>query len=91
MARLAENKVRIYTETQVVSIAARNVNLKKKDGEEFQLAADLVLLCINAYPEDDLFHKLQGKINEVIAVGDAAGPGNLGTALRNATEAALKI
>jgi len=91
MARLVEKKVRIYIETKVVSIAACNVHLKKKDGQEFKLAADLVVLCINAHPEDDLFHELQGKIKEVVAVGDAASPGNLGTALRNATEAALKI
>jgi pyruvate/2-oxoglutarate dehydrogenase complex dihydrolipoamide dehydrogenase (E3) component len=62
MDRLAEKKVSIYTETQVVSIAARNVNLKKKDGDEFKLATDLVVLCINAHSEDDLFHELQGKV-----------------------------
>ena len=91
MARLVEKKVRIYTETQVLSIAACNVHLKKKDGQEFKLAVDLVVLCINAHSEDDLFHELQDKIKEVIAVGDAASPGNLGTALRNATDAAMKI
>jgi 2,4-dienoyl-CoA reductase-like NADH-dependent reductase (Old Yellow Enzyme family)/thioredoxin reductase len=91
MERLVEKKVRIYTETQVVSIATHNVLLKKKDGQEFKLAADLVVICINAHPQDDLFHELRGKIKEVIAVGDAASPGNLGKALRNATEVALKI
>ena len=91
LARLAEKNVQIYTETQVVSIEARKVRLKKKDGSEFRLQADLVVLGINAQSEDVLFHKLQDKVKEVIAVGDAASPGNLGAALRNATEAALKI
>jgi len=91
LARLAEKNVQIYTETQVVSIEARKVRLKKKDGSEFRLQADLVVLGINAQSEDVLFHRLPGKVKEVIAVGDAASPGNLGAALRNATEAALKI
>ena len=91
LARLADRNVQIYTETQVVSIEARKVRLKKKDGSEFRLQADLVVLGINAQPEDVLFHKLQDKVKEVIAVGDAASPGNLGAALRNATEVALKI
>ena len=91
LARLADRNVQIYTETQVVSIEARKVRLKKKDGSEFRLQADLVVLGINAQSEDVLFHKLQDKVKEVIAVGDAASPGNLGAALRNATEVALKI
>jgi hypothetical protein len=55
------------------------------------LEADLVVLGVNAQPEDGLFHFLQGKVEQVTAVGDAAAPGNLGAALRNATEIALKI
>lgn len=91
LARLAAKKVKIYTETQAVSIEAPNVRLKKKDGEEFLLTADTVVLGINAQPEDTLLHALKGKFKEVIAVGDAALPGNLGAALRHATEVALMI
>jgi hypothetical protein len=57
----------------------------------FSLKADLVVLGINAQPENSLFHVLQGQVETIVAVGDAAAPGNLGAALRNATEAALKI
>ena len=65
--------------------------LEKKDDREFMLEADLIVLAINAKTQDGLFHKLQGKVKEVFAAGDAASPGNLGAALRNATEIALKI
>jgi NADPH-dependent 2,4-dienoyl-CoA reductase/sulfur reductase-like enzyme len=91
LARLKEKGVRIYKETQVIAIEDQKVRLKKKDDREFMLKADLVVLGINAQPEDGLFQKLQGKGIEVIAAGDAASPGNLGAALRNATEMALKI
>ena len=91
LKRLSQKGVRLYEETRVVSIEDRKVRLKKKDDSEFILEADLVVIGINALPEDSLLHALQGKIKEVIAVGDAAAPGNLGAALRNATEIALKI
>jgi hypothetical protein len=63
----------------------------KKNKEAFSLKTDLVVLGINAQPENSLFYALQDKVEKVVAVGDAAAPGNLGAALRNATEAALKI
>jgi len=91
LARLSEKGVRLYEETRVISIAEKKVRLKKKDGSEFMLPADLVVIGINAQPEDGLLHALRGKVEQVIAVGDAAAPGNLGAALRNAAEAALKI
>jgi 2,4-dienoyl-CoA reductase-like NADH-dependent reductase (Old Yellow Enzyme family)/thioredoxin reductase len=91
LKRLSEKGVRLYEETRVVSIEEKKVRLKKKDDSEFMLKADLVVIGINAQPEDSLLHALQGKVKEVIAVGDAAAPGNLGAALRNATEVALKI
>jgi pyruvate/2-oxoglutarate dehydrogenase complex dihydrolipoamide dehydrogenase (E3) component len=91
LKRLSEKGVRLFEETRVVSIEEKKVRLKKKDDSEFMLKADLVVIGINAQPEDSLLHALQGKVKEVIAVGDAAAPGNLGAALRNATEVALKI
>jgi 2,4-dienoyl-CoA reductase-like NADH-dependent reductase (Old Yellow Enzyme family)/thioredoxin reductase len=91
LARLKEKGVRIYQETQVIAIEDQKVRLKNKDDREFMLEVDLVVLAINAKTQDGLFHKLQGKVKEVFAAGDAASPGNLGAALRNATEIALKI
>lgn len=91
LQRLSKKGVRLYEETRVISIEEKKVRLKKKDESEFNLDADLVVIGINAQPEDRLFHTLRGKVKEVIAVGDAAAPGNLGAALRNATEVALNI
>jgi pyruvate/2-oxoglutarate dehydrogenase complex dihydrolipoamide dehydrogenase (E3) component len=91
LQRLSAKGVRLYEQTRVVSIEDQKVRLKKKDDSEFILPADLVVVGINAQPEDRILHALQGRVKEVIAVGDAAAPGNLGAALRNATEVALKI
>ena len=91
LKRLSEKGVQLYEDTQVISIEDRTVHLRKKNGEAFFLEADLVVLGINAHSENSLFDALQGRVKKVVAVGDAITPGNLGAALRNATEAALKI
>jgi 2,4-dienoyl-CoA reductase-like NADH-dependent reductase (Old Yellow Enzyme family)/thioredoxin reductase len=91
LARLADKGVSVLEETEITSIEQKGVHLKVKDGEEFLLEADQVILAVGAQPEGDLLSVLKGKIKEVIAVGDAAVPGNLGATLRSATEAALAI
>jgi len=91
LARLSEKGVRIYEETRVIAVEDQKVRLNNRENREFMLEADLVVIGINAQPENALVHQLKGVIKEVIAVGDAASPGNLGAALRNATEIVLKI
>ena len=91
LSRLSEKGVSIFTETQLTSIEKTSVRLRKVDGEEFVLQADQVILAIQAEPENRLIEGLKGKVKEVIAVGDAASPGDLGHALRSATEVALKL
>ncbi len=91
LSRLSEKGVVIYTETEITSIEDNRVHLRKKDGHPFTLTADTVIFAINAEPEDSLLHRLRGKVKQVMAVGDAASPGNLGSALRSATAAALNI
>ncbi|MBU0985628.1 MAG: NAD(P)/FAD-dependent oxidoreductase [Proteobacteria bacterium] len=91
LRRLSAKGVTIFTETEVSAIEKNLVRLKKKDGQMFTVKADKVILAINAVPENNLVEALKGKIKQVIAVGDAASPGNLGSALRSGTAAALNI
>ncbi len=91
LSRLSEKEVKIFTETQVTSIEKNRVNMVRKNGEKFIIEADKVIVAIQAKPEDSLLHQLKDKVKNVIAVGDAKMPGNIGSALRSATEAALKI
>ncbi|MCG2759293.1 MAG: FAD-dependent oxidoreductase [Desulfobacteraceae bacterium] len=91
LSRLVEKGVKIFTETQVTSVEKDRVRLARKDSEEFIIEADNVVVAIQAKPEDSLLHELKNKVKNVIAVGDAKMPGNIGSALRSATEAALKI
>ena len=91
LARLAAKGVTILTETRVDSVAADGVQLIGKDGQTDFLETDNIIVAINSEPENRLVAELSGKVGQVIAIGDAAGPGNLGAALRSGTEAALYI
>lgn len=91
LARLMGKGVTIITEAEVELIQKEGVIIKMKDGNTKHINADHVVLAIDAVPEGRLVNELEGKIREVVAVGDAASPGNIGDALRSATESAFKI
>jgi pyruvate/2-oxoglutarate dehydrogenase complex dihydrolipoamide dehydrogenase (E3) component len=91
LSRLSEKGVKIFTETHAVSIDKNRINLRRKDGKEFFIEADNVVVAIQPKPENSLLKELKNKIKNIIAVGDAKMPGNIGSALRSALEAALVI
>jgi len=72
-------------------LSIHRVLLQKTDGSAFELEADRVISAIDVVPEDRLVDDLKGRVKQVMAVGDAELPGNLGAALRSGTAAALNI
>lgn len=91
LARLSQKDVAILTETQITAIEKNRVFLQKKDGGAIELEADRVIFAIDAVPENRMVDDLKGRVKQVMAVGDAELPGNLGSALRSGTAAALNI
>ncbi len=91
LSRLSEKGVTIFAETRITSIKKNRAYFTGKDGEEFTMETDKVVFAIGSESEDSLLQELKGKIKQVVAVGDAASLGDLGSGLRSATEAALKI
>jgi len=91
LARLSKKDVTILTETRITAIEKNRVLLQKTDGSELELEADRVIFAIDAVPENRLVDDLKGRVNQVMAVGDAELPGSLGAALRSGTAAALNI
>lgn len=91
LARLSQKDVTILTETRITAIEKNRVFLQKKDGSAFELEADRVIFAIDAVPENRMVDDLKGRVKQVMAVGDAELPGNLGAALRSGTAAALNI
>jgi 2,4-dienoyl-CoA reductase-like NADH-dependent reductase (Old Yellow Enzyme family)/thioredoxin reductase len=91
LARLSKKGVAIFTETRITAIENNRVLLQKTDGSAFELEADRVIFAIDVVPENRLVDDLKGRVKQVMAVGDAELPGNLGAALRSGTAAALNI
>jgi pyruvate/2-oxoglutarate dehydrogenase complex dihydrolipoamide dehydrogenase (E3) component len=91
LSRLSEKRVNILTEAEAVSLKSDGVLVKKKGEEPVLLEADRVIFATDAEQEDSLIKALAGKIKEIVTVGDAASPGDLGSALRSATRVALEI
>ncbi|MBW1754512.1 MAG: hypothetical protein JRJ46_15880 [Deltaproteobacteria bacterium] len=80
-----------HLNNRITAIEKNRVLLQKKDGSTFELEADRVIFAIDAVPENRLVKDLKGTVKQVMAIGDAASTGNLGTALRSGTAAALNI
>lgn len=91
LARLERKNVTLLTQTRITAIEKNRVLLETKDGSTFELEADRVIFAIDAVSENRMVDDLKGKVKQVMAVGDADSPGNLGAALRSGTAAALNI
>jgi len=91
LGRLNKKGVRILTETEVISIEASVVRLRNNRGEEFSLNADTVIIAIGSEPDITILDSLRERFSEVYTIGDAECPGNVGSALRSATEVALRV
>jgi pyruvate/2-oxoglutarate dehydrogenase complex dihydrolipoamide dehydrogenase (E3) component len=91
LTRLAAKGVTVLTETRVDSVVVGAVHIIGKNGRKRTLAADNVIVAVGAEPEKQLQERLNGRVEQVLTVGDADIPGNLGAALRSGTEAALAI
>ncbi len=91
LARLAAKGVTVLTETRLDSVAPGADHIIGKNGRNRTLATDNVIVAVGAASENRLQTQLNGTIAQILAVGDADIPGNLGAALRSGTEAVLAI
>jgi 2,4-dienoyl-CoA reductase-like NADH-dependent reductase (Old Yellow Enzyme family)/thioredoxin reductase len=89
--RLKEKGVTIITNSKITAIESEKVIIEDKNGVKTDIKADSVIVAVGSTKVDFLFESLKGSVEEIFAVGDARDPGNLGAALRSATEIGLKI
>jgi 2,4-dienoyl-CoA reductase-like NADH-dependent reductase (Old Yellow Enzyme family)/thioredoxin reductase len=73
LARLHELGVEIQTETKVMRVEPGMVLVERPTGED-RIAADTVVVCLGAVPNDALVAALQPVVETVIVVGDAQQP-----------------
>ncbi len=91
LGRLKKKWVQILTSMEVMAIEKGHVIVASKDGIKKKLTADSVIFSVGSGRVDFLYGALKDSVKEVYVVGDAKEPGNLGAALRSATEVGLQI
>jgi 2,4-dienoyl-CoA reductase-like NADH-dependent reductase (Old Yellow Enzyme family)/thioredoxin reductase len=89
--RLKNEGVTVVTCSRVTDIKLGSVTVEDKTGVKTNLKADSVIAASGGIKVDPLSESLKGSVKEIFVVGDAREPGNLGAALRSATEVGLKI
>jgi len=89
--RLKAKGVTVITGARVTSIAKGLVTVDDGKGGSSQIENDSVIVAIGSVPSDSPASSLGESVREIHVVGDAREPGNLGSALRSATETALKL
>ena len=80
------NKVPVYLETGLVSINDGFVTLKDKEGKEFNVDTDSVILSVGYKPAP-----LATKGRHIHVIGDASTVGNLRTVIWGAWDICMKI
>jgi 2,4-dienoyl-CoA reductase-like NADH-dependent reductase (Old Yellow Enzyme family)/thioredoxin reductase len=91
LKRLKEKGISIITNSKAIGIEKGKVIIEDKNGVKKELVADSVIFAIGNVPTNSLYNSFKGLVKEIYLIGDARGPGNLGAALRSATEVVLKI
>ncbi len=89
--RLKEKGVSIVTTCKVTAVEDGKVLIEDKNGQVKELKADSVVVSVGSIPENSLYDALKDKVKEIYTIGDAKEPGNIGEALRSATEVGVKM
>ena len=78
----------VHLETGVVKIEPDGVTVKDKEGKEFKIAADNVILSVGYKPQP-LAHNEKDK--HIHVIGDANKVGNLRTVIWGAWDVCMKL
>jgi 2-enoate reductase len=88
---LEQRGVSIFTDTRFEKIISGGVALKRKDGSEFTLQADTVIVSIGMIPVDALLAELNEIVEEVYSIGDCVSPRRVKDAVWEAFKKAIRI
>lgn len=90
LGRLAKRKVKMLTETQLMSISETYVTLQDLSGTK-TLPADAVVLCLGSFPNDGLLAEFKRVTKDVRVIGDAAEARHVTEAIAEGSLAALAL
>jgi len=88
--RLRDKDVKVFTSAVVEEISDKSVKVRDSDSKIIEIKADNVIYSVGNRSDKLLLTAIKDKV-EVVTVGDASRPGNLGSALRNAVKTAIEV
>lgn len=91
MDGLKQYQVAMLTEAKCEEISEKGVTVTTPDGEKKTLPADTIILAVGYEVNDNLVKALEGRVAEVLCVGDASQPQGIMEAVRDGYLAALGI
>ena len=83
--------VQVQTSSEIISVQEGAVQIRKKDGQEVSIKADMVVLAVGYNNNRQLYDAIQGKIPETYLIGDARKVANIMYAIWDAFEVASSI
>lgn len=83
--------VQVQTSSEIISVQEGAVQIRKKDGQEVSIKADMVVLAVGYNNNRRLYDAIQGKIPETYLIGDARKVANIMYAIWDAFEVASSI
>lgn len=89
MEDLTKHQVRFYTSSKVVAFTDEGIDILVNDQEKISLAADTVVVAVGSRPVNDLSAQLQGKVGNLITIGDAANVRKAVEAIQEGYQAGL--
>lgn len=88
---LASKNVQIYVNTKVLEITEEGLKVCGNGKEEISLAADTIVIATGSKSVNDLAEKLQGKVKNLVMIGDAAKVGTAEEAILEGYQAGLEV
>jgi len=73
--------VETFTEHRVIEIKDTNVIGVDKDGNEYSLEADKIVVALGATPGREPADNLDGVVSQIYIIGDAAEPRDIAAAI----------
>jgi len=90
LADLKRYKVNCLDQTKVLEIRLDGV-LVENEGTQKVIPADTVILAVGSQSNNELYHALQGKLESLSIIGDAAKPRKVLDAIHEAYAEAIRV
>jgi NADH dehydrogenase FAD-containing subunit len=88
---LEDAKVKVETGTVVREITPKGIKVAVGTEPEQEIECDSVIVCQGREAVPDLYHELEGKVPEVLLLGDAKKPRSYGNAIHEAAYLARQL